>query len=241
MFLCLISNAAATEIDLSHWNLTLPTGVPAKPDIVPTSQLMAGYTSEYFYRDKGDALIFWCPVTGETTKGTHYPRTELRETTKEGKLYNWHASEGHAVLKAELTVTQVPGTGRLTVGQIHDDGKGGIKSEPLLKLVYKYSTATQTGDLVAQVRSTPTAPKNENHVVAKGLKFGERFSYKIELDPDLELKVDINGKEVYSEMVDHAWDDQGLYFKAGSYLEDNAGSSADGGRVTFYTLTVHHQ
>ncbi len=216
-------------------------GDPAKPDVVPTSQLTAGYTSEYFYRDKDDALIFWCPVIGVTTKGTHYPRTELRETTKEGKLYNWHASKGNAVLTAELAITQVPGTGRLTVGQIHDDGKGGVKSEPLLKLVYKYSNEKQTGELVAQVRSTPTALKNSNHIVVKDLKLGERFSYKIELNPELKLEVEINGKEVYSEAVDHEWDDQGLYFKAGSYLEDNAGSSTDGGRVAFYALNVRHE
>jgi len=234
------SASAKDRIDLSNWNLTLPTGAPGKPDVIATSELLGGYTSDYFYRTRHGGLVFWCPVNGVTTKGTHYPRTELRETDKNGEKYNWHASQGKSVLSAELAVTQVPGTGRVTVGQIHDDGTGGIKSEPLLKLVYKYRTKTEMGDLVAEVRPTPEAPGNDNHVVAAGVKLGDRFSYRIELMPNLTLKVDINGNEAYSAAVDSSWASQELYFKAGSYLEDNSGPSDDGGRVVFYSLALEH-
>jgi hypothetical protein len=234
------SVSANDPIDLSCWNLTLPTGAPAKPDVIATSKLLSGYKSDYFYRTPDGGLVFWCPVSGVTTKGTHYPRTELRETDKNGKKYNWHSSQGRSVLSGELAVTQVPGTGRLTVGQIHDDGTGGIKSEPLLKLVYKYKTRTKTGDLVAEVRPAPEAPGNNYYVLITGVKLGDRFSYRIELKPDLTLKVDINGKEAYSAMVDRTWAGQELYFKAGSYLEDNSGSADDGGRVVFYSLALEH-
>jgi hypothetical protein len=231
---------AQDPIDLSHWNLTLPIGKADDPDVIPTAQLVAGYRSQYFYREKDGGQIFWCPVTGVTTKGTHYPRTELRETSTNGKLRNWHLTDGTAELKAETAVLQVPGTGRLTIGQIHDDAHE-IKSQPLLKLLYEYSRATGTGTLVAQIRSTPEAANDTNHIVLRGLKLGERLTYRIELRPDGTLKIDINGSEAYSEKIDESWNAQELYFKAGSYLEDNQGTPKDGGRVEFYALKIKHE
>jgi hypothetical protein len=233
------SAAARSSIDLSHWNLTLPTGTKDHPDVISTAQLMAGYSSQYFYAGADGGLIFWCPVTGVTTKGTRYPRTELRETTRDGALLNWHVSDGTARLEATLAVLQVPGTGRLTVGQIHDNASD-IKSEPLIKLVYEYSRVTQSGDLVAQIRSFPADSTNANYFVAKGLKLGERFSYRIELNPDRTLKVDVDGNEAWSGKIEKEWESQGLYFKAGAYLQDNQGSSTDGGRVEFYRLAPSH-
>jgi len=230
----------AGKIDLTHWNLTLPTGREGKPDVVPTGQLLGGYKSEYFFFNDRGALVFWCPVTGVTTKGTHYPRSELRETDPSGSLVNWHLVDGPATLTADLAITQVPGTGRLTVGQIHDDGTDGIKSEPLLKLVYKFSKGAQTGKLVAQVRPTPEAKKSDEHVLVEDLPQGTKFSYRIHLDPSRQLRVDINGGERYHGEVDPAWERQGLYFKIGSYLEDNAGDETEGGRVEVYSLAISH-
>jgi hypothetical protein len=39
---------------------------------------------------------------------------------------------------------------------------------------------------------------------------------------------------------DSSWRTQGMYFEAGSYIQDNVGTSSDGGRVSFYALTTSH-
>ena len=83
---------------------------------------MNGYSSEYFYKDPDGSLVFWCPVTGVTTSGSSYPRSELRETKPDGTLYNWNVSDGTATLNATLAVNEVPSTGKVVVGQIHDNG-----------------------------------------------------------------------------------------------------------------------
>lgn len=228
------------QFDLSHWKLTLPTGSSGHPTEISAPQLVAGYSSQYFYRGKDGELVFWCPVTGVTTSGSSYSRSELRETNPDGSLYNWNVADGTATLAASLAVNTVPSTGKVVVGQIHDNGAGGIKGQPLLKLVYKYDSASGTGILEAQVRPYPESSTSDNYTVATGIKLNEVFSYKIELKADLTLNVQINGQTKYSKSIDSRWKSQGMYFKAGSYCQDNSGSSTEGAKVSFYDLTVAH-
>jgi hypothetical protein len=228
------------NFDLSYWKLTLPTGSSGSPTEILSPALVAGYTSQYFYTGADGAMVMWCPVTGVTTSGSSYPRSELRETHSDGSQYNWNVTDGTATLKGTLAVNQVPSTGKVVVGQIHDNGAGGIKGEPILKLVYKYDAASGTGFLEAQVRPTPTSTTSNNFTVATGIKLNEKFSYQIVLRADLTLSVQVNGTTGYSAPIDPSWKTQGFYFKAGSYTQDNSGSSTEGGRVSFYALTVTH-
>ena len=157
------------NFDLSHWNLTLPTGSSGHPNVISTSTLTGGYTSQYFYTGTDGAMVFWCPVTGVTTSGSTYPRTELRETNSDGSKYNWNVKDGTATLSATVAVNQVPSSGRVVIGQIHDTGAGGIKNRPLIMLVYKYNSGTGTGSLVAEVRPTPTSSGSTKHTVATNI------------------------------------------------------------------------
>jgi hypothetical protein len=227
------------NFNLTTWNLTLPTGTAGHPDVIPTKTLDTGYTSQYFYTGSDGAMTFWCPVTGVTTSGSSYPRTELRETKPDGTLYNWNVLDGTATLSATLAVNQVPSTGKIVIGQIHDNGAGGIKDEPLIKLVYEYNSTTGTAAIVAQIRSTPTS-SNTDYTLATGIKLNTQFSYQIQLRSDLTLSVQINGVTQYSKPIDPIWESQGLYFKAGAYVQDNVGTSTEGGKVSFYALTVTH-
>jgi len=228
------------NFNLSTWNLTLPTGTAGHPDVISTTKLDSGYTSQYFYTGPDGAMTFWCPDTGVTTSGSSYPRTELRETKSDGTLYNWNVLDGTATLNATLAVNVVPGTGKIVIGQIHDNGAGGVKDEPLLKVIYEYSSTTGTGKIVAQIRSTPTS-SNTDYTLATGIKLNTLFSYQIQLRSDLTLSVQINGVTEYSSgPIDTSWESQGLYFKAGDYDQDNVGPSTDGGQVSFYSLTVTH-
>src|SRR5262249_12958987 len=138
-----------------------------------------------------------------------------------------------------LAVNQVPSTGKIVIGQIHDNGAGGISDQPLIKLVYEYNSTTGTATIVAQIRSTPTS-SNTNYTLATGIKLNTQFSYQIELRSDLTLSVQINGVTQYSKPIDPIWESQGMYFKAGSYVQDNVGTSTEGGEVSFYALTVTH-
>jgi hypothetical protein len=228
------------NFNLSGWNLTLPTGTAGHPTVIPTTTLDSGYTSQYFYTGPDGAMTFWCPVTGVTTSGSSYPRTELRETKPDGTLYNWNVLTGTATLSATLAVNQVPSTGKVVIGQIHDNGAGGIKSEPLIKLVYEYDSTTGTGTIVAQVRPTPSSTSSADYTVATGIKLNTPFSYQIQLRSDLTLSVQINGVTKYSQSISTSWESQGLYFKAGAYVQDNSGTSTEGGEVSFYSLTATH-
>jgi hypothetical protein len=229
------------NFNLSTWNLTLPTGTAGHPDVISTASLLAGYTSQYFYTGTDGAMNFWAPVTGVTTSGSSYPRSELRETKSDGTLYNWNVKDGTATLDATLAVAALPSTGKIVVGQIHDNGANGVSDQPLLKLVYQFNPTTGTGILVAQVRPTPSSTSNVNYTIATNIKLGAQFSYRIQLQADLTLSVQVNGVTAYSAPIDSSWQTQGLYFKAGAYVQDNVGLSTEGGRVAFYALSVSHR
>ncbi|MET0126408.1 MAG: polysaccharide lyase family 7 protein, partial [Pseudomonas caspiana] len=95
-------------IDLATWNLSIPVGTPSV--IIDTPKLVQGYQDGYFR--SGNTLFFWAPVTGSKTENAKFPRTELRETTADGKVYNWTYSQADNFLRAALTVNQVPSTGK---------------------------------------------------------------------------------------------------------------------------------
>jgi hypothetical protein len=232
--------AATSAIDLSHWKLTLPTGKSGHADTISTSQLVNGYSSKYFYTGSDGATVFWTPVNGTKTPGSTYPRTELRETKSDGSEYNWKVTDGTATLRATLAINQVPSTGNVVVGQIHDNGSGGVKNQPLIMLLYKFDSKSGTGSLIAQVRSTPTTSGLTNYTLATGIKLNTKFSYQIQLKSNYTLSVQVNGVNEYSASVDHSWNKQGLYFKAGSYPHDSSGPSSEGAKVSFYALTATH-
>ena len=42
-------------------------------------------------------------------------------------------------------MTQISSTGKVVMGQIHDNGAGGIDDEPLIKVEYVYNSTKGTG------------------------------------------------------------------------------------------------
>ncbi|MGV8488900.1 polysaccharide lyase family 7 protein, partial [Pseudomonas aeruginosa] len=47
-------------IDLSTWNLTIPT--EPTPQVITTQQLNNGYQSRYFQQGNDGGLVFWVPI-----------------------------------------------------------------------------------------------------------------------------------------------------------------------------------
>ncbi|GFM49423.1 polysaccharide lyase family 7 protein [Pseudomonas capsici] len=217
-------------IDLATWNLSVPVGTPATT--IDTPKLMGGYQDGYFR--SGNTLFFWAPVTGSTTENAKYPRTELRETTADGRAHNWAYSSADNFLRAALTVNQVPSTGKIVIGQIHCYGS----TEPLLKVEYQYKEKLQTGNIVAKFRRSPDA-EIEVIMIAQGVPLNERFSYSIHLTPAGSLTVNAYD-HVWNASLDSAWSTKLFYFKAGVYTQDNTGYTNEGGAATFYQLTIAH-
>ena len=214
------------NFDLSHWYLGLPD---ANASSIQPSQLVAGYTSQYFYTGADGSMVFWAPVTGGTTSGSTYPRSELRELiagTDNSTSINWTALGTH-VLTAECRVTQVPSSGKVIIGQIH----GG--TQPLCKIYYS------SGTIYARCHTEPTGG-SENQYEFGSSALNTPITYELQV-VDGVLTMTVNGTtHVFDFVTGSGWGSAEFYFKAGSYCQDNAGQSTEGARVAFYALSVTH-
>lgn len=216
----------AGNFDLTHWYLGLPDSTASS---IQPSALEAGYTSEWFYTGSDGAMVFWAPVTGGTTSGSTYPRSELRELVSgvdHSTAINWTVLGEH-VLTAQCRVLQVPSTGKVIIGQIH----GG--STPLCKIYYS------NGTIYTRVHTHPTGG-TENQYEFGTSALDTPINYELRV-VDGVLTMTINGTTHSFDFVAGSnWAEYEFYFKAGSYCQDNQGQSTEGARVSFYSLGVSH-
>ncbi|MDP9938626.1 polysaccharide lyase family 7 protein [Ectopseudomonas alcaliphila] len=219
-------------IELAMWNLSIPVGVPATT--IETRVLAGGYQDHYF-QSKDGAIFFWSPVNGTTTESASYPRSELRETYADGSLRNWTYPGADHFLRAALSVSQVPSTGKIVIGQIH----ASKSSAPLLKLEYQYKTKTADGNIVAKVRMTPTS-EIQVVTVSSGIRLNQPFNYVINLKPDGTLAIQLD-RTSWSTRLDSSWAAKPLYFKAGVYTQDNTGYETEAGAARFDQLSIEHR
>ena len=82
----------ADVLDLSSWLLTMPidSDRAGSPDEIKQPELAAFQSSQFFYvngsaDDSKRTVVFRAPCGGSTTKGSRYPRCELREMTDSGR------------------------------------------------------------------------------------------------------------------------------------------------------------
>jgi hypothetical protein len=220
-------------IDLYHWSLTIPEREPAR--IIEAAQIQAGYSSKYFLRSEGDTSVtFWAPVTGTTTMGSSYPRSELRETHSNGEERSWLYSEARSnYLRAILEMKKVPSSGKVVIAQIHAEDA----PNPLLKIQYRQVRGVGYVDLT--LRRKPYDDKSPIVMTYKSMPLDTRFGYSVELSRYGKLNVNIAGLE-YSNQIDSAWAKKRLYFKAGVYTLDNSGTTSEGGKAVFYKLNMGH-
>jgi hypothetical protein len=223
------SEPPGDNFDLSHWHLTLPDG---DASTISPSDLDDGYThSTWFYTGADGAMVFWCPVTGGTTSGSTYPRSELRERIDPSSTSENWPPWGMHVLNAQCKITELPSNGRTVIAQIHSY----ISPAPALVLI-----KTIDGVLNAQVRNT-VAGSTYTYYPMANLVLNQMITYQIKLVNGL-LTVTINGasQSVNIYQADPAWTNQSFYFKAGSYCHDIDGLSSEGSRVSFYQLSATH-
>lgn len=224
------------DFDLTHWKLTLPASASGtadgKPVEIPAAQLSAGYTSElFFYSGVNREMIFWCPVDGVTTKGSAYPRTELREVIVPTDDNVCWAAPGTHVLDVRCRVSEVPSSQKVIVGQIH--GFSG-EARPLIKLQFVKDR------IEALVKESPKEPKDLKLTFPE-VGLGKDFDYEIKLQDGL-LSVTVNGRTQSINVFekDPEWATQTLYFKVGAYVQDNEGPASEGARVSIFRMRVSH-
>ena len=210
------------NFDLSHWYLGLPVdsagGTNGYSASISTATLLGGYEHpDYFYTDTDGSMVFWAPVTGVTTPGSCYPRSELRELISPPSTdINWSAYGIH-ILTAQCKVTQVPSNGEIIIGQIHS--KTG-EARPLVKLQYI------NGAIEARIKESPTAqPDLCSLYSTSGLN--NIINYTIHMEDGL-VTVTVNGISQSMDVFasDPDWANQEFYFKAGSYCQDNEATPA---------------
>ena len=214
-------------LDLSNWKLTLPenTSHPGNPDERSGKELLRFQDLRYFrVTAKGQGVLFRAPCAGATTKGSQYPRCELREMKPGGeKKANWGTADGQRhTMSTSLAILQTPAVKKHVVcAQIHD-------AEDDLMMV-----RLEGKKLFVERNDLPAVRLDSNY------KLGTRFSLKIDAAKG-------HVKLWYNEQLKMDWvvSRQGCYFKAGCYTQSNIkkGDLATAtGEVIIYRLQVAHE
>ena len=100
------------------------------------------------------------------------------------------------------------------------------------------------GRIEALIRQRPGDSNSQNVLLASGVDLNERFAYTLHLSPGGMLSISLRheGKRYsHQRRISASWSKMPLYFKAGSYVQDNDGSTREGARVTFYSLSSSHR
>lgn len=227
------------NFNLTNWYLGLPVdstnGTAGDSASISAAQLTGGYSNAlYFYTGPDGAMTFWSPVTGATTEGSTYPRSELREQITPGNNnINWRGYGTH-ILNAICKVTQVPSTSKVIIGQIHT--KTG-DARPLVKLQYSSGTI----EALVKHYASDSMPNTDNKLIFQNVGLNNPIAYTIRNENGL-VTVTVNGltKSTNTFLTDSSWAAQEYYFKAGSYCQDNVGDTNEGARVAFYSLSRSH-
>lgn len=231
-------------IDLSCWNLTIPIGAT----VISTAKLNSGYQDPFFKQQSDGALTFEAPSSGtgiKPTKNSKYPRSELRETNRDGTLAWWIPGEGLVTLYADLQVDSLASDLKGIFGQFHGKGTNvPLKVNITGSTVYLQLRPKYTPDDIED--GHPDYPEDKLPIL-KNYKLGTRLTYKVELDEQMRLNAWVNGNKVVTDyqfdMASYreAYKGEGdrWYAKAGVYSQTAVGKQGVG-RATFHALSITH-
>lgn len=217
-------------LHLKNWKLTLPVDTEhnGSPDEIKQPELES-YTSQFFSLNaRKDAVVFKAFTGGETTKGSNYPRSELREMSADGRQpASWSSVSGRHILYIDQKVTHLPDVRKhIVIGQIHDASR------------YTIFFRLEGSKLLISVN------KGEKIVLDANYVLGTRFSVMFDV-ADGQTKCFYNGKLVYL----HKEKFEGAYFKVGAYVQSSCkgdkkviGESCDSyGAVEVFNTWVKHE
>lgn len=215
-----------TSKDLSEarWKLTLPVLHKGKNEIKDIGDLEI--PDVYYPAAGGDGVVMRADCDGWTTKGSSYPRCELRELTESGDLASWNIKKGTHIMEYEGSIDNLPTKKpQVVFGQIHDDEDDVIMIRLTKRLLEVVHDTTHYGPLTDEyvlgdvIKITITGVKGGINITSK---------YK---DTTATVRV----KKPSST--------EKLYFKVGCYTQSNA-SKGDGkgeyGQVTLLSALTSH-
>ncbi|MEO9474785.1 MAG: polysaccharide lyase family 7 protein [Cyclobacteriaceae bacterium] len=179
---------------------------PTSTTIASQSELINGYTDEYFYVVEKDKVAL-------NQSGTSM-RTELRH------LENWVVADANRSLHASIDVVEQT-CEQVTVLQIHDDANAGSgPNKPLLR-IYKHQTKSPENHLWAAVK-TDVEGTDTKHIDL-GVDPGGYFDCDVKIE-DERMLIEIDG--VLKSDEDISFWTFPSYWKAGVYLQDEGEATA---------------
>lgn len=225
-------------IDLSHFNLTTPELKEGTVDEAMSYSPGNFPENEFFYTTTDGFVVHAPTKAAGTTANSNRARCELRETTTAGKAFNFTLDQYEdSFLQAALTVLKTPKEGRTTVGQIHVKDS----TRPLLKLFHDGDGVT------ASFRAVYNQVNPVNYKIVTNTPVDQRFTYSIHVsrNGNLSIVISVNGvKETLSLQIDDSWRPRLLYFKAGTYIQEDATEDTkpdEGSTILFDKLSIRHE
>lgn len=217
-------------LNLTNWKLTIPTSSSGVTLEIKQPSLSTYHFDPWFVvTPEADAVRFRAAVNGFTTRGSDYPRSELREMTDSGKTNaSWSSSDGVHTMFLDQAITEVPKIKQdVVAGQIHDNSKDIV----VVRLNYPI--------LHIRVEGTSVYTLDPNYTL------GKRFTVKFVVSNGLT-------KVYYNDSVDSVYTlnkkYSNAYFKAGAYVQSNCKKEVDHslcnennyGEVVVYNTIISH-
>lgn len=206
------------DITGKNWKLNLPIGKKESPDELSSEQF-GKLKNEYFFI-KNQALFFKAPCNGVTTKGSNYPRSELREMVN-GQRAAWDMGKGTHSMVYTIACNHLPkNKPQVVMGQIHDKEDDVVEVRLTGSHLELMHDSTVYGTLLTTY------------------KLGTFVEIKIITEKGF-IKVSCNEKTI---SVKHK-SPKGCYFKVGCYVQSNAekGDKDDYGETALKKVEVKHQ
>lgn len=213
-------------IDLSQWKLTLPIDQDQNrsPDEILYPELSRFRDARYFDLDSAmQAFVFRAECGGVPTRGSKYPRSELREMTSGGmEPAAWGTDDGQRhVLQARLAIHHLPEKKPHVIClQIHNE------SEKLLALRLEGKKLKVEGEGQSDV------------TVLRDYELGTWMSVRVEVS-SRRIRLHHDDRMI----VDWEKEARGCYFKAGCYTQSNPGSGDESSayaEIRIRELSVTH-
>lgn len=206
-----VAETPADALDLSRWRLTLPIESRKRrtPREIRQPELTSFSHPEYFHITDQGGVVFRAHCGGVPTKGSSFPRSELREMAPDRvSRADWSTDDRTIhTMTMRVAITSTPRKKQHVVcAQIHD------ADDDLMMVRLE-------GEKLFVERNDVGEVMMDRHY-----QLGTKFDLRIEAG-DGHVRVSYNGEE----QMDWAVSRDGCYFKAGCYTQSNfeKGDDAD--------------